>query len=567
MTASQHLLLTGLGVLRSRPDAVPYRLGDRVERARLSPSALYKLLDEDDKPERVLVLVTEQAERQSLPCLREELGAIVEPVHIPSGLQPEDIDRFLRELVKSVRPYGEPRLTLDLTQGPRHFALLLYAGALYLQSLRKASVGAAYYCFFEGPPGGQEERPFFDLRPLIAFPRWIHALETLVEARDAIPMARLLDQGEGRHIARQMRMVSEAFASGLPLEMGRMAAVMIQEKLRPMQRLLEKAHKLPLSAEIGRRLSEWLSEYTLAALPGDGSWKTHVRLDETELQRQARLIEALFELGNYRSALGLLDEWIVSWAICRSGQSEHWLDYEKVRRPVAQKLDALMRAEQDCHLREGLSQQQKELARFWAAVKGLRNGLAHHGMGRQLCLSEAPEFGSRLEEVRDYWRKFMQQLPEIPLEIGARQYGKLLVSPIGERPGVLFSAVRAARLDEGDAALAICSERSEPFVYQALERAGFRGFHAVLKLHDPYAGVAEFDDLIRHARPHLARAGSVLVNITGGTTLMGLLADKLASEAHALGLDVRRFGLIDRRPPDEQASDPYVEGQVLWLTG
>ncbi len=568
MAKSQHLLATGLG-LHKRPSPSPYRLKSRTESARLSPAALYKLLDESEKPGRVLAFVTEEAERQSFPLLREELGELVqvEAVRIPSGLQSEDIDQFLRTLVAAVTRDGEARLTLDLTQGPRHFALLLYAGALYLQSLRKVSILGAYYCFFEGPAGDEVERPFFDLKPLLAFPRWIHAMETLIQARDAIPMAELLDEGDGRHIAKQIRMVTEAFASGLPLELGRAASVTIEEKLKPLRVLLDRAHRLPMSAEIAQRLRDWLEQFTFSARPGGAFLKTQVWLDEAELERQARLIDALFDLGNYRSALGLLDEWIVSWAIRQSGLASDWLNYECARRPAAGKLDALMRTFQDPDLRSGLSEEQRRLAKFWADVKGLRNGLAHHGMGKQSCLSDDKEFGASLDRVRDYWRNTMKSQPSIPLESGLREPVRLLISPIGERPGVLFSAVQVVGLDSRDAVLVICSDRTEGAIGEALQRAGYSGLPLTLKLQDPFAGVEEFESLLRQVRPHLARAAQVLVNVTGGTTLMGLLAEKLAQVAVQLGARVRRFGLVDRRTPAEQASEPYVPAEPFWLDG
>ena len=55
------------------------------------------------------------------------------------------------------------------------------------------------------------------------------------------------------------------------------------------------------------------------------------------------------------------------------------------------------------------------------------------------------------------------------------------------------------------------------------------------------------------------------MNVTGGTTLMGLAAETLASTARRLACPVRRFGLIDRRSPDRQMADPYQPGEPFWL--
>ena len=53
--------------------------------------------------------------------------------------------------------------------------------------------------------------------------------------------------------------------------------------------------------------------------------------------------------------------------------------------------------------------------------------------------------------------------------------------------------------------------------------------------------------------------------MTGGTTLMGLVIQRLAEEAQRLYRPVRRFALIDRRTPAEQDSEPFVQGEHHWL--
>ena len=61
-------------------------------------------------------------------------------------------------------------------------------------------------------------------------------------------------------------------------------------------------------------------------------------------------------------------------------------------------------------------------------------------------------------------------------------------------------------------------------------------------------------------------AEEVLVNVTGGTTLMGLAAEALANAARDLARPaVRRFGPADRRPPAEPDADPYRVGEPFWL--
>ncbi len=46
---------------------------------------------------------------------------------------------------------------------------------------------------------------------------------------------------------------------------------------------------------------------------------------------------------------------------------------------------------------------------------------------------------------------------------------------------------------------------------------------------------------------------------------MGLLIQRLVEEARNLDRKVQRFALIDRRPPDEQDSDPFVQSEHYYL--
>lgn len=60
-------------------------------------------------------------------------------------------------------------------------------------------------------------------------------------------------------------------------------------------------------------------------------------------------------------------------------------------------------------------------------------------------------------------------------------------------------------------------------------------------------------------------ADAVVANMTGGTTLMGIVIQQMTEEARKLGRDVRRFALVDRRPPAEQDNNPFVQGEAYWL--
>ena len=230
--SQEHLLFTVLGM---NPRPARYVLGDREVEAQLAPVALLDLMLEKDRPGRVLALCTPEAKRESLPLLEEALCSRlpIEVVSIPSGETQEDVNNFLATVVGAIDPGVE--LTVDVTHGFRHFSFLTYISLLYLAALRGVSVRAAYYGMLN--PEGQS--PFLDLRPLLDLPRWIHALEVLQDTGSALPMARNLLDGPGgqqaRDNARDLRRLSEAYLSGLPLELGWQARNVLAQRRKPLQ--------------------------------------------------------------------------------------------------------------------------------------------------------------------------------------------------------------------------------------------------------------------------------------------------------------------------------------------
>ena len=71
--------------------------------------------------------------------------------------------------------------------------------------------------------------------------------------------------------------------------------------------------------------------------------------------------------------------------------------------------------------------------------------------------------------------------------------------------------------------------------------------------------------MVEVAAAHLLEGLEVLVNLTGGTTLMGLAVERIACQTRRLGRPVRRFGLIGRRPREQQLAHPFVAAEPYWL--
>ncbi|MBN1460123.1 MAG: hypothetical protein JXA57_11350, partial [Armatimonadetes bacterium] len=522
-----------------------------------------------ERPDRVLALCTPQAKRESWPVLEEALRGRypVEKVDVPAGDAQADVNSYLAHVAGAIPGAQEVELTVDVTHGYRHFAFLTYIAVLYLAALRGIQVRGAYY----GLLRHDSVSPFLDLRPLLALPRWLHALQALRDTGSASPMAMALCEGpqnqSARTIARELSQLSEGYLSGLPLELGQHARGFREQRLKPLRKLLAREHHIPLAAELVDQLTEILDPFILdQQVSGDG-WKQHVALSKPELARQARIVDDLLQRESIATALGLLNEWTVSWVAWRLGYERGWLDFQVVRRRAAGLLGAIAAVSGDPDLHHVLSDEQRSLGDFWSLLCELRNAYHHHGMRAQVLVGN-PQIAQKLQRVSAYWKAGLRCCPDFSLALGESTGGRLLVSPIGRRPGVLFSALQACRADdngEPTMCLVICSMETEGLIAEAAGRADYTGTIEPLRLEDPYGGRPEIERLVKAARKHLVGMDDVLVNITGGTTLMGLTAEAVADAARKLARPVRRFGLIDRRPSEQQDTDPYQTGEPFWL--
>jgi len=152
-----------------------------------------RLLPERERPDRVLAMVTAGAEKNTWPEFREEtqqiLGVVPEAASIPDGRTPDELREILEHVAGQLPPGCD--LSLDVTQGLRHFPFIVYALALYLTSLRGVRLRGAYYGMLEGTPPDQPG-PIIDLRPLLEPPEWFHAVRVFRDQGIALPIARLI---------------------------------------------------------------------------------------------------------------------------------------------------------------------------------------------------------------------------------------------------------------------------------------------------------------------------------------------------------------------------------------
>ena len=589
----QHILLTSLGARIY--ENTTYTWQEEQATADLAPLALVELFDKLNlrTPNRFVAVVTEGAENTTWPIfrdwVRDKHESEPESIPIPDGRNSEEIREILESVADNI-PEGA-NLTLDVTQGFRHFPFIFYALVLYLTSLRGVTILGAYYGMADGIPQ-KDPKPIIDLRPLLELPEWFHAVRMFRDQGTTKPIASLLQplsnqlRQEGSKLqngarkpppkaierykqANQVKgsadwLNSYAFAyeSALPLELEKASRGLLNsiEELP----FIDSQSLPPLVGELTKSIVSAAQETAFVTSPKKtGLWKEDILLDKGELKRQAYMIDLYLERGQLSLAVGLMREWVVSWVIWKSGKTSEikdWLDNSRVRPRYERILGAIGASAKGGGPRLTLTSEQEEFRKFWNRLTyDLRNALHHHAM-RSAALEGVPP---SLKDVQKFWdqlqNKGMKPTGGIDLPpLG----GRLLISPQGRRLGVLFSALKVA---EPDTCLVICSDTSVDSTREAADKAGFKGHIEQIKLDDPLGGFDEIEKVAERAKGYLSYADEVIANITGGTTLMGVIVQRLVEETQKLSRPVKRFALIDRRPTEDQENDPFVKGESHWL--
>ncbi len=552
-----HYLLTALGI---KPRQTQYGLNQKTAEAAYSPLALLKILDKKDRPDTVLCLLTDDARKRAWEDFSkevEQIGVEAKFINIPDIDDRMQLDEMMRNVAKIL---SGSRLTLDITQGPRHIPFVFYALALYLSGFRNVEIAGVWYGKYES---AATDKPLIDLQPLLNLPQWFYATRVFQETGftralanrftsvyGSLPEGR--EQGPSEKMGKSLEDFSKCYEAGLPMELGLAAGKLchgLEEKpLETMPGL-----NLPLARELSEAILEAARPVRFASESlgngrCSGEWKKEFPLGEEELQRQAKLIDQYLERDQFALAVGLMREWVVSLGIFHHSPGSNWMKRE-VRIKIERELGAMSQKP----LSKYLDEKQKQWGIFWDQLGKQRNQCAHHGMKQEVSKI-------KLDKIKPFWKKI--KLGDSAWTSFGGGKGRLLVTPLGMSSGVLYSAVKKV---QPDSLLVLCSERAKAGIPEALGHGAFSGNHESLIMRDPFNGFAEIVGFLEKARKVCLDADEVHVNLTGGTTMMGIAVQRIYEQARNDQRPCRRFVLTDMRSQDEQKHAPWVEADIFWL--
>lgn len=558
-------LVTAIGYRKPTPERplgyerTIYELSGRRHESAFAPAALAALLGLEGA--EVVVLATEKARDAHFANLARELEgyglAVPPPIVMEERLDAATVSDLLERLAGRIERGS--RVSIDLSLGYRHLPVLFLTAVIYLVGLGHVDLEGIHYGAFD-MKGENDAVPVLDLSAAFDLIAWFQALRSFRDSGDADPLARVMDTEVStlfrsglreRHLGGmrdRARHLGRALSAALPLEAGNAAA-----------RFCAAVEGLGNSgAGFASRLAAKLLQqetraWALAEPPGvKGSWKGRVRLDEEELRRELELAAWLCTHGRAAEAGRVCREWVVNVVILRRLGSEEWLGHGH-RSPAEGFLRSLVARDH-----EGLATAAEiQVARLWIDIAAERNPRAHAGMCEEDCESSA-DLSAILRRCRD-----LVDLDWPTLGRTAAR-GRLLLTPFGRSPGVLYSATRL--VDPSDVVV-LTSKEALPHLDESLGKAGYRGSAPVVRLlEDPFAGIAELDRICdRDLLESFLGAEQLVANVAGGTTVMQAIVERCARRGAELGVPVRTVAVVDRRTADEQRLAPYEMGELLDL--
>jgi len=554
-----HILLTVLPEFSTESAVVKYSFGSTQIEGTFAASALHQKF----KFDHILAICTREA-REPKPNLsesavdvlkREVAGTSVSvaPVEADSDLT-SFLDVSSKALDQIVQGNKQVQISVDFTNGPRQFAVMVYGLAAFYCELHELTFSGIYHLTMNrnGPPG-----PVHDLSQFVKLQEWLFAVQRFKKA-DLSELLKLVQPLGDANLYRDMQNIEKAFRFGLPLELGASARKYLKYKTKTLYKPFQ---SLPQGAVLLNEIAIQMNSFALGEEQPFLDKKAVV-LDQFELLRQRDLIDKNFESGHAALALAQMREWLISY-IAREQGVVDWLNKDS-RKMIEMKLVRIRYFFDDKELKKMLTPGIKELADFWNKISDVRNAYAHCGMRPQDV--SGTEFDNKVKEVKVRWDQFKEPAILKNLldteKVGLNySHSSLAITVIGERVGLPYHFLKSAPVDSY--CLFLVSRETNEMAKQLACRLGLsEDRYQIECFDDPYGGQnikTSTDNLCKSLKALLANSENIHVNLTGGTTFMIYCAEELGKMGQNTST-VSRYMVVDRRGREIQLQEPWADG-------
>lgn len=510
------------------------------------------------KPVEVLVVRTKEAASKHWEPLYQEFlkNGFPEPVpvDIPDGKSTQELWEIFNRLVDKVDE--EDRVVFDITHSFRSLPLICFLSIAYLKFVKNVQIEALYYGAFDARDKEKNITPVFDLTDFCSLLDWIIGVNSFVRHGSAREFSSLLvmaqkrakeEQGPARRELKNFGNIIEDISRALfttrPFELVDTARKLKNYKEETEQRNMLERDVWEWAAPFGVLMDTIIEEYS--AFAGEKERFNHLNL-EKHLAAARWYVE-----HNYApQALSIMRELVISFTMCQKGQ------YGKVYDRGARELTAaqLYRARGN-----------SPAGNIWSKLVDLRNDVIHAGWrdtGARSSRKVMQETRDCLTLLEEMFSERLTACPEIPEPVREVSKIKVLITPLGMSPGLLYTALSHI---EPDRTVVLTSEEGRVHLEEITARAGYSGEIEVVVVKDPFAGYSELSGVIEKVTGYLEMLPpyKLYINLAGGTTLLQYMTTRIAELEMENCEELTTVAMIDRRPAREQQENPFVKGEMI----
>ena len=462
----------------------------------------------------------------------------------------------------------EADLYLDITSAFRSLPFVIFGVIQYLTALKKVEIKGIYYGVYEN----KETTPILDLISMKEMIDWFYAAEIFKNYGVSHLMAKNFRKLQAKIYAQTKKAVnfkgfgnlfddvSYAISNTDTLHLAKTAKSLLDTRKEIKEELQQ---YLPVAENLIDKMFNLYKEFTHKD-------QTEPKLDKTELNREKKIIDWYIDHNQFNNALTLINEWIINKAIVAKGKQEDWLNYSAVRDPIGKELKDISRLgsrakdEEFQWMAKYFPQDIREVMSAITKVSDLRNKLSHGGYN-----SDNLKYQGLKNKINDLWKIICTISDDMIKRILTRPiaFERLIITPLGKSPGILYTLLSNEQIVKKTIKLIIItSDDCKQYIKNCFQKLGITyPIEDIIVLNDPWTEIKDPKELTNRYLPILMLAGKVLVNYTGGTSMMQINAHQFNTLAQRYSIPTEKCITIDKRSPEEQRANPYVKGEVRFI--
>lgn len=359
-----------------------------------------RLFAEYVKPDKVILLLTQEAESTYWSAIQDEFHASLPSVElqmvgIPRGSNEAELWLIFAKLADLVADKDE--LYIDITNGFRSIPIIFMSAVEYLRRAKDIVINDIVYGAYDSTL--DETKPMFRLKLFATLTEWANAVAAFRQTGDATLLHRLIDKhdlGDGpltvtlRRIAKSLQNFSESTNLVRPIDIMDAASILndyidqfIQDYDTYIKQHGQETTVATVFPEVFISLLEEVRNSCLSFALSKQQTKNDVKHN---LQGQLAVIQWYGQHDRLLPVAVIAYEWITTWAMMKVGIATSKLFLFDQRQDFIKKYFNASQGKNPCFLSPDIelpSVDKKVVVALWTAARDARHDLAHANYSRQ----------------------------------------------------------------------------------------------------------------------------------------------------------------------------------------